>query len=136
MIQCRQLKDDADAGTIGKRWELLDEKLKTYRHDKMKQKLPVDSQMLGCAQEELAIKRQQVEQVDKMDQRYAETMDKMSQNMKKLTSSIADGFLLLKQMMGYQQPPTMYHPQAYNPYGSPTQVIYDIGHAYFRLFPR
>ncbi len=77
MIQCRQLKDDADAGTIGKRWELLDEKLKTYRHDKMKQKLPVDSQMLGCAQEELAIKRQQVEQVDKMDQRYAETMDKM-----------------------------------------------------------
>ncbi len=43
--------------------------------------------------------------------------------MEKLTSSIADGFLLLKQMMGYQQPPTMYHPHAYNPYGSPTQVI-------------
>ena len=43
----------------------------------------------------------------------------MSQNIEKLTSSIADGFLLLKQMMAYQQPPTMYHPQAYNPYGSP-----------------
>ncbi len=40
----------------------------------MKRKLPVDSQMLGCGQEELAIKRQLVEQVDKMDQRYAETM--------------------------------------------------------------
>ncbi len=103
-----QTIDAGQQGTIGKRRELLDEKLKTNRHDKMKRKLPVDSQMLGCAQEELAIKRQLVEQVDKMDQRYAETMDKMSQNIEKLTSSITDGFLLLKQMMGYQQPPTMY----------------------------
>ena len=116
--------DTVQQATVRKRRELLDEKLKTYKQDKMKRKLPVDfqmkrklpvdsqmkrklpvdsqmkrklpvdSQMLGCAQEELAIKRRLVEQVDKMDQKYAKTMDKMSQNMEKLTSSIADGFTL------------------------------------------
>ena len=65
--------DTVQQVTVRKRQELLDEKLKTYKQDKMKRKLPVDSQMLGCAQEELAIKRRLVEQVDKMDQRYAET---------------------------------------------------------------
>ena len=82
----------------------------------MKRKLPVDAQILGCAQEELVIKRWLVEQVDKMDQKYADTMDKMSQNMEKLTNSIADGFVLLKQMMPNQQPGTMYQPQPYRSY--------------------
>lgn len=102
--------DTADQVTIRKRREFLDEKLKNYRQDKMKRKLPVDAQILGCAQEELAIKRRLVEQVNKMDQKYADTMDKMSQNMEKLTNSIADEFVLLKQMMAYQQPGTMYQP--------------------------
>ena len=76
--------DTVQQATVKRRRELLDEKLKTYKQDKMKRKLPVDSQMLGCAQDELAIKRRLVKQVDKMDQRYAETMDKMSQNMENL----------------------------------------------------
>ena len=79
-----EIEDTVHQATVRKRRELLVEKLKTYKQDKMKRKLPVDSQMLGCAQEELAIKRQLVEQVDKMDQRYAETMDKMSHNMENL----------------------------------------------------
>ena len=52
--------------------------------------------ILGCAQEELAIKKRLLEEVDKMDHRYAENMEKMSQNMEKLANSIADGFALLK----------------------------------------
>ena len=40
---------------------------------------------------------------------------KMSQNMEKLTNSIADGFALMQQLMTYQPVP-MYPPQAYNPY--------------------
>ena len=56
--------------------------------------------------------------MDKMDQRYAENMDKMSRSMEKLTESIADGFALLKQLMMYQQPPPGVYPQppAFNPY--------------------
>ena len=91
--------------TVKQRREFLDDKLKNYKQEKMKRKLPVDTQLLGCAQEELKIKRQLVKQMDKMDQRYAENMDKMSRNMEKLTESIADGFALLKQLMMYQQPP-------------------------------
>ena len=81
----------------------------------MKRNLPVDTQLLGCAQEELKIKKRLVEQ---MDQKYAESMEKLPVNMEKLTESIADGFALLKQVMMYQQPsPGMYHPQpAFNPY--------------------
>ena len=44
----------------------------------------MDAQILGCAQEELAIKKRLVDQVDRMDQRYAENMEKMSQNMENL----------------------------------------------------
>ena len=80
-------------------------------------------QLLGCAQEELKIKKQLVEHMDEMDKKYAENMERMTSNMEKLTESIADGFTLLKQMMTYQQPPGgMYHPQPpFNPYmlGSP-----------------
>ena len=80
----------------------------------MKRKLPVDTQLLGCAQEEIQLKKRLVDQVDKMDQRYAD-------NMKRMAESIAEGFGLLKHLMMYQQPPGIYHPPLYNPYmqGSP-----------------
>ena len=97
----------------------------------MKRKLLVDTQLLGCAQEELKIKRQLVKQMDKMDQRYAENMDKMSRNIEKLTKSIADGFALLKQLMIYQQPPPGVYPQpsAFNPY------IQGFAHPYSNRMP-
>ena len=65
----------------------------------MKRKLPIDAQILGCAQEELAMKKRMLEQMDRMDERYAANFAKMTQNMEKLTSSIANGFGILNQMM-------------------------------------
>ena len=44
-----------NCGTINKRRELLDNKLSTYKHERMKWKLPVDTQLLSCAQDELAL---------------------------------------------------------------------------------
>ena len=35
-----------------------------YKHERMKRKLSVDAQLLSCAQEELAIKKKLVEQMD------------------------------------------------------------------------
>ena len=49
-----------------------------------------------------------VEQVDKMNERFADNMDRMTKNMDKLTDSIADGFSLLRTMM-CQPPNAMYH---------------------------
>ena len=50
--------DDPMKKSVQQRRQFLDDKLKNYKQEKMKRKLPVDSQLLGCAQEELKIKRQ------------------------------------------------------------------------------
>ena len=49
----------------------------------------MDQQLLDCAHEELTIKKRLVDHIDRMDQKYAENMDKMSQNMETLTNSIS-----------------------------------------------
>lgn len=51
-----------DAGVVSKettkqRRSLVDDKLKNYRQEKLKRKLPLHTQLLGCAQEELRIKK-------------------------------------------------------------------------------
>lgn len=104
--------------TTVKRQPLLDGKLCNYRHEKPKRKLPVDTQLIYCAQEELAIKKRLLEQVDKMDQKYAENME-MSQNIERLTNSIADRFMMLQRMMTFQQPAPTYPPHRYSPYSMP-----------------
>ena len=109
----QQSDDETNTTVINKRRQLLDETLKNYRQNKLKRRLPVDAQILNHAQEELTIKKRLVEQIDIMDRRYAENVEKMSQNMEKITSSIADGFTFLKQFMMYQQPAPMYHSQPY-----------------------
>ena len=64
----------------------------------MKQKLPVDAQLLSCAHKELAIKKL-VEQMDTFEKQYSESMTKLSDNMEKLTNSISEGFSVLKHFM-------------------------------------
>ena len=44
--------------TAKNRRALLDEKRENHKQDKLKRKLPVDSQLLTCAQEEFQIKKQ------------------------------------------------------------------------------
>ena len=105
--------------TIRKRKDLLDNKLSAYKHERMKQKLPVDSQLLSCAQEELEIKQKLVEQMDTFEKKYSETMTTLSSNMDKLAKSISDGFSLLKHLLMTPQPPAPYYqthqfPQMYN----------------------
>ena len=52
-------QDDATptSSTIKHQRELLDSKLKGYKQEKLKRKLPADNQMLSIAQEELEIKK-------------------------------------------------------------------------------
>ena len=51
-------------------------------------------------------------------------MEKMTQNMERLTNSIADGFNLLRQFMTYQHSPSTYPSQSYNPYIQGSQMSY------------
>ena len=101
--------------TIKERRDLLDSKLKDYKGEKLKRKLPVDSHLLSISQEELEIKKKLLDRMEIMDKTYSSHMQKLSSNMERLTASISDGFDLLRNIMGPPsvavQPPYM-PPQA------------------------
>ena len=87
---------------FSKRRDMLNAQLKNYKQDRLKRTLSqsVDSQLLNCAQQDIEIKKRII---DQMDKEYSTDMKSLSSNMEKLTNSIADGFLLLKNLMMPQQ---------------------------------
>ena len=99
---------------------MLNAKLKNYKQDRLKRTLSqsVDSQLLNCAQQDIEIKKGIIDRIDKMDKEYSTNMKSLSSNMEKLTNSIADGFLLLKNLMmpqqQQQQPQMPYNVHTYN----------------------
>lgn len=75
----------SSSSTIQHRRELLNSKLKGYRQEKLKRKLPVDSQMLSIAQEELEIKKKLITRMEEIDQENSTQMRRMMTNMEKLS---------------------------------------------------
>ena len=113
-------QDESRKESTKQRREFLDEKLKNYKQEKLKRKLPLDTQLLCCAKEQIQIKKRLVKQMDDMDKKYAENMERMSRNMEKLTESIANGFALLNQMLMVQQQPV----NMYSPHPPPLPFLY------------
>ena len=97
---------------VRQRRAFLDEKLSNYKQEKLKRKLPVDSQL---AKEEIEVRKRLLDQMDRMEMQYNENMSKLSANMDRLTNSIADGFALLRGLLLPQQP--AYHSQQHPMYG-------------------
>ena len=75
---------------------MLNAELKNYKQARLKRSIPLDSQLLDCAKQDIEIKKRIIDQMDKMDKEYCENMTSLSANMDKHTNSIADGFSLLK----------------------------------------
>jgi len=50
-------REPNEQAAVGRRRELLNDKLKNFRQEKLKRKLPVDAQLLECAKEELQVKK-------------------------------------------------------------------------------
>lgn len=116
---------------VHKRRKYLDTKLDKYKQEKLKRKLPVDMQLLSCAQEDLEVKRKFVDRMDEIDKKYTDNMEKMAHNIGKLTESISEGFSLLRNMM-FQQG-TMYPPQVQPP--SPYPPYFHAGSQAFTSYP-
>ena len=98
------LTKDSDKTTTGAeevntRRALLNEKLSGYKTEKLKRKLPVDTQLVACAKEELQIKRQLIDQMDQMEKDHCKTMEKLAGNLEKLTNSMSQGFNVLQTLM-------------------------------------
>ena len=78
---------------------MLNTRLKSYRQEKLKRKLSVDTQLLNAAQEDLEIKKRLIEKIDNMDKQQANHMNRLTSNMEQLTGSIVEGFAMLRQVM-------------------------------------
>ena len=68
----------AAATTAHSKRQLLDEKLKNFKQEKLKRKVSTDSQMLALAQEDLALKRKFMDRMDKLNLAQQRTMDTLS----------------------------------------------------------
>ena len=86
------------ASQIKERRDLLNARLKGHKQEKLKQKLPLDTQLLNVAQEELDIKKQLLERMNNMDTEYSSHMGRLT-SMEKLTGSIGEGFAMMRQIM-------------------------------------
>lgn len=94
-----QVQSVVSPSVIQARRASLDKKLNEYRQEKLKRKLPVDAQLLDCAQEDIKMKKQLVERMDNMDKQYTEVVQSMTRTMEKVSESISEGFSLLKMFM-------------------------------------
>jgi len=65
---------ESDDSGVQHRRELLGSKLNNYKQEKLKRQLPVDSQMLNCAKEDVQYKKQLMEQIHHMDQLHNQHM--------------------------------------------------------------
>ena len=102
-----------ESSSVKERRDLLNAKLKGYKQEKLKRKLPIDSQLLTVAHDELQVKKQLLEKMDKMDKEYSNHLNKLTSNMEKLTGCIADGFSMLRQII--HPPFSQYMPPASYP---------------------
>ena len=91
--------------TVTRRRNLLDKHLMEHRQLKLKRKLPVHMQLLACAQEELALKKQLIDHMEKAENKYHDNMAMLSSSMEHLTDSITEGFSLLQNILIQPHPP-------------------------------
>ena len=94
--------EEPDNSIAKKRRVLLDEKLKDFKHTRMKRKLPAEKQYSANTQEDIAFKKKLVSMLEETEKEHAQSLQKLSDNIEKLTNSIADGFTLLRQSI-YRQ---------------------------------
>ena len=85
--------------TVNERRNLLDAKLRGHKQEKLKRKLSTDNQLLTIAQEEMQMKKRLLDKMDVMDKEHSQHMARLSTSMEQLTGSIADGFVMLREMM-------------------------------------
>ena len=95
---------------------MLDLKLTNYRKEKLKWKLSAEVQMLNYAQEDIHLKKQLMDKMNNMEKEYAENTKRLSSQIERLTSSISDGFSILKNLIpspAQPQPPQLYQMPQY-----------------------
>lgn len=78
-------------------------KLKGHRHERFKRKLPAENQWLNAIEDDKNVKKKLVEIIETSEKQASENFSKITNTLDRLTSSIADGFALMRQVV--QTPP-------------------------------
>ena len=94
--------------------EQLDNTLSSYKSQKMKRKVPVDTQMVQLAEDELDIKKKMMDRMETMGNHHRETMKELTSNLKALNESVTGAFSMLQQVLLCPLGPTYFQPQHYS----------------------
>lgn len=90
-------------------------KLKGHRQDRLKRKLPVETQWLNAVEEDQRVKKKLVDFLETSEKQATENFAKITNTLNMLATSITEGFSLLRQAM---QPPPPAQPAHYMPYSN------------------
>nr|XP_055044696.1 uncharacterized protein LOC129431004 [Misgurnus anguillicaudatus] len=85
--------------TVKQRRDLLQAKLNGHRHERLKRKLPAESHWLNAIEDDKNVKKKLVEIIETSEKQASENFSKITNTLDRLTSSIADGFALLRQVV-------------------------------------
>lgn len=86
-------------------------KLKGYRHERLKRRCPENT-----AEEDLLLKKRMVDFMEKTQTNNTDCLNKITSNIAQLTSSISEGFSLLRQMIQQPAMPSPYFPNPQTTY--------------------
>lgn len=86
-------------------------KLNGHRHERLKRKLPAETQWLNAIEEDKRVKKKLVEiiMMETSEKQASDNFRRITDTLDRLTTSIADGFNLLRQVMHTPPPPPHYN---------------------------
>ncbi|KAK7877436.1 hypothetical protein WMY93_031856 [Mugilogobius chulae] len=105
--------DNSVAPAVKERRDLLQAKLNGHRHDRLKRKLPAETQWLNAVEEDQRVKKKLVDFFETSTKQSNDNFAKITDTLNMLTTSVTEGFSLLRQVM--QAPAQHYMP--YDPRG-------------------
>ena len=84
-------------------------KLDGHRHERLKRKLPAETQWLNAIEEDKGVKKKLIEMIETSEKQASDNFSKITDTLDRLTTSIADGFNLLRQVVHTPPPPPHYN---------------------------
>ncbi|CAI5658451.1 uncharacterized protein LOC102081299 [Oreochromis niloticus] len=111
--QAQSGDSDLPTSVVKERRDLLNAKLKGHRQDRLKRRLSTETQLLNVAEVDIQMKKRILDMMETSERRASEHYSTLSVTLERLTSSIADGFSLLRQAM-HPPPPLPFNMPPYH----------------------
>lgn len=104
--------EESESTETQNRRDRLNATLSSYRQERLKRKLSNEGQLITLAQEDLKLRRQTFERMEAANREFSENIGRLTSNIEKLTNSLTDVFLLMRESMTqtpFVAPPPLQH---------------------------